>query len=134
MTIQPTLLVARPWTTTAIRRAVEATARAARARCLARHGEGMLVRPVRSPGEPPMLELRRGGKTVVRCARPVGRWGAFDLVAQLQAEARDWWALGSHREGCRGCGSTEVRPMRICAACEAREAQEDIELQGDLWT
>ena len=81
-----------------------------------------------------MIELRRDGRAVVRCARPVGRPGALSALEWLQADARDWWALGSHREGCRGCGSTEVKPMRLCAPCEAREAEEDIDLQGDLWT
>ena len=113
--------------------AVRRTLAKAKDRARRRHGPGLaLVRPIRSEGVP-MVELRRGSAVVVRCARPVGRAGALDALGWLAMEAREWWALGSHKEGCRGCGSAEVAPMRLCVRCEQQEAAEEVVLQGELW-
>ena len=134
MTIAYPLLTIPPRRVSDLEQAVRRTLAAAKARARRRHGPGLaLVRPLRAPGDVPMVELRRGSAVVVRCARPVGRAGALDALGWLAMEAREWWALGSHREGCRGCGSAEVAPMRLCVRCEQQEAAEEVVLQGELW-
>lgn len=114
---------------------VRATLELAKARAAERHGPGLtLYRPVRTdPAEVPLVQLRRRGQVVVECARPVGppRLPAFDVKACLQQEAREWWALGSHKDGCRGCGSKSVAPMRLCELCARREAEPPMGIRLD---
>jgi hypothetical protein len=113
---------------------VRATLERAKARATERHGSGLtLFRPIRIPGEVPLVQLRRRDEVVVECARPVGprRIQVFDTKACLQQEAREWWALGSHKDGCRGCGSTSVAPMRLCELCARREAEPPLGIRLD---
>ena len=90
---------------------------AARARCLAVWGRGVVLR---SRGD--RVRLTRGRRVLlerVRLAGPIP--GALDAPGWLLREARAWHLLSFRPDRCRGCRGPAPTRGLLCRSCRAAE-------------